>query len=33
VIVNLVDQKKDEGKLEQSFKGFHQQVKNKNVEL
>ena len=26
VIVNLVDQKKDEGRLEQSFKGFHQQV-------
>ncbi len=28
VIVNLVDQKKDEGRLEQSFKGFHQQVKH-----
>jgi len=31
VIVNLVDQKKDEGRLEQSFKGFHQQSQNKDV--
>jgi len=31
VIVNLVDQKKAEGKLEESFKGFHQQAQNTDI--